>query len=416
MLTAETVNRGYRVDVWDDATQAWHSLCSRIGTYHMLNTGLTFQLTDESTVTLAMTSLNSGTSEDQYLHDAVFRWDGWSLAAPRPSKVLDKNNNIADGKSTASTEFKMEVSFAAAPKTLPRLRYGRSYKVRLRAVDLAGNSIALNDPAAANSPETTTPLRFGRFEPVPGPIVLLRRPQTEGESTEHLVIRSNYNTPASADTQRHLAPPKVAELVAEEHGKFDVAGGLDHYAYDMLANRDRGTYSSGGGTDPASGQPYFDVNQLNVPHLPDPLAIGASFLGLPGTAAGQVFQVDFGYTRRTRPARGLGSVLNKLLKAPVAPPPGGPWPNGAAFRFVLVEGTGGPSWTPPTACSPCRSRRATRPASTSVRTVRRRPQDARCLALDRESAGRDRITTGEPPGIGRQRSALDAHAVRERSR
>ena len=60
--------------------------------------------------------------------------------------------------------------------------------------------------------------------------MLRRHLDTEGESLEHLVIRSNggisakeYGAPLSytEDSQRHLAPPKGSMQMAEFDGKFD---------------------------------------------------------------------------------------------------------------------------------------------------------------------------------------------------
>ena len=36
-LYAEDVVRGYRIDVFDDQSNTWHSLCRRVGTYHFVS-------------------------------------------------------------------------------------------------------------------------------------------------------------------------------------------------------------------------------------------------------------------------------------------------------------------------------------------------------------------------------------------
>src|SRR5262249_52708082 len=129
----------------------------------------------------------------------------------------------------------LSVTMQPRPGSLPRLRYGHSYRVRMRAVDLVGNGLKL-DPAPPPPPDPTHPppefpfsdsVLFARFEPIDPPVVVLRDVLAEGESVERLVIRSNYDQTArdyshnpqllSARTgkgynpvnERHLAPSKI---------------------------------------------------------------------------------------------------------------------------------------------------------------------------------------------------------------
>ena len=136
----------------------------------------------------------------------------------------------------------------------------------------------------------TAPVTFRRFEPVVAPMTVMRKLRTEAESVERLVIRSNYDipdtSPSIAPCERHVAPPVVAQLLAEMHGMWDLAnGGPDPAAYAAIKARDGKTLTSAT-TDPNNyDQPYFDVNHITVPYNPDPLAVGAAFNGLPGTTA-----------------------------------------------------------------------------------------------------------------------------------
>src|SRR5262249_34369390 len=135
--------------------------------------------------------------------------------------------------------------------TLPRLRYGTSYRFRVRTVDLAGRSTTY----AADNPATPAS-SFRRFQPISHATVVPRHAFTEGESTLRLVIRSgvdadntNIATPLTviepatyaaslaagtprrfamfrSDSERHLAPPKISLQDAELLGRFDDAIGL----------------------------------------------------------------------------------------------------------------------------------------------------------------------------------------------
>src|SRR5262249_50614172 len=140
----------------------------------------------------------------------------------------------------------LQVNFAPTPGSLPRLRFGHSYRLRVRTVDLAGNSEPPPPPGSTDDSHATDLITYTRFDPVDVPVVVLRDVLTEGESLEQMVIRSNYDqtcdvyinsAPVQTAVQgkpykayktvndRHLAPPKTSQLMAETHGKFDASIG-----------------------------------------------------------------------------------------------------------------------------------------------------------------------------------------------
>src|SRR5262249_17254351 len=141
-----------------------------------------------------------------------------------------------------ATEFQLETRFRVTPGSLPRLRYGKAYRMRARAVDLAGNSRPMD---IAEDVLATAPRVFYRAEAVPPTVVVLRGWLSEGESLEHMVIRSNIDVAAAGygaqpyvvqalqgqsysydpENERHLSPPKTSQLMAELHGKFEEAIG-----------------------------------------------------------------------------------------------------------------------------------------------------------------------------------------------
>jgi hypothetical protein len=321
VLAADDLTRGYRIDVWDSLTSKWHSPCRRDGTYDFQNGALTRHLAaDEGFTSLATSQSADGTSHDLYLPESLFRWAGWSLAVPRLGKTVGPLDQAATPENPAQTEFKLVVSFKPVltpnDHKLPRLRFGASYQFRARAVDLAGNSLPPDAAIPASFSIPPQPTQYLRYEPIAAPVVVLRAAlsptATPGESVERIVIRSNYNTPASAPSERHLAPAKVSQETAEVHGMFDTATGLDKTVYTLLTQKD-GDF----GVDPAHpDQPVpHPEAQLELPYLPDPLAAGAAFFGLPGVQL--LFSVPFT----------------------------GPWPNERPFRFTLVEGVGAPVLT-----------------------------------------------------------------------
>ncbi|MFC0438226.1 hypothetical protein [Kutzneria buriramensis] len=319
VVFAEDVTRGVRIDVWDTVSKAWHSLCQRQGSYAFADT--TVNAADEGIVTSAHTTQAADTANVMYMHETIATWHGYSLVAPRPGKAIADDGSLVPGGSTdPGADFNLKVAFKATPGTLPKLRFGRGYRFRARLADLAGNGVRLED--VKDFTGATDPVVYYRFEPVQAPTLLLRKARTEGESTERLVIRSNYNAPSTDGCERHLAPVRIAELMAEQHGMFDVPAnilnpsGMDKLAYGQIKQRDTGSFATGGAPG-AYDIPYYDTPQLTVPYLPDVLSRGAAFVGLPGTADGQVVTNDFG--------RGLLG-----------------WPDILPFRLRIEEGTGAP--------------------------------------------------------------------------
>jgi hypothetical protein len=290
-LSAQHLTSGYRVDVWDDLSQDWHSLCWRHGTYHFLDGDITEPYKDEGWVSAAATSAADGSSSDLYLHEALVRWDGWSLCVPRPGKTIGTDDEVLNYHEKSGQELveendlKLRAKFLPIPRSLPPLRLGRTYKLRIRAVDLAGNSIDFETANALMGPENEKEVKYLRFEPVSSPVVVPRsalKPEwTPGESLEHLVIRSNYNKTAEEYaaifagitgnpdyknyTERHIAPPKTSQLLAEQHGMFDGDAGMkfDISTYNQIKARDIWSFEA-----------YHD--ELDARYIPDPIARGAS--------------------------------------------------------------------------------------------------------------------------------------------
>jgi hypothetical protein len=296
---AENLWRGTRFDIWDDASGQWHSLHQRRGSYNFTDLGEEVLIEEEGAMIEAPTERdeeNPDPSADKFLYmqESLMRWDGWSLAAPRPGRTVDQENQVIDGAETPADGFPLVMSFKAAAGSLPRLRYGRTYMVRARMVDPAGNSVPFDNSAASATPRFT----YRRYEPIVPPFVLLTAPRTEGESDALVVLRSDYNEdPAPGNVQRIIAPPRVDQRTAEYHGMWDGQWGNNPAAIyaQIIAREARGFHEPGFGTpDPDNyDQPYFPQTPVPIEYLPDPMARGAAMRFIPRQGTQQNAQISY---------------------------------------------------------------------------------------------------------------------------
>ena len=335
VVGAEDLSRGARVDIYDDRRDRWFQLCARsapdaygengaAGGY-VLGRGRS-QVTvpvppgDEGHVSTVTTADSTpGGSSDLYLHETLFRWDGWSLVGSRPGKTLGEGPQSPVSGQPANapapnSDFPVQIDYVATPGTLPLLRFGRTYRARARIADLAGGGPAFDPSASAASFQYATgSITYGRFEPIPPPVLLMRHPITEGERLERLVVRSNYDiaddrpgtsSPRITPCARHVAAPATAELLAEQHGAFDRFARLQADTYNVIRQRanvgigdigaNRATKDPGLPSQHGPGQTsglYYDTDHLVVPYLPDVLARHVALRGVPGAVPSQTVQV-----------------------------------------------------------------------------------------------------------------------------
>ncbi len=337
VLYAEDVTRGFRLDVFEEREDGrWRSLHWRRGRYVTVAGAagaLDEEVVDEGHTQLAVgeRAQPPGTPADPtaalYLHESIARWEGWSLSAPRPGLAMTRSPHapsdddpdtqpVPDRNEALPDGVPLEVTFRTAGG-LPRLRVGGAYRLRARAVDLAGDGPTLGEAdalldgfAAAGEAVPTAPgeregpLEFTRFDPLQAPPVVLRRPVTEGESVEHVVVRSDHDVSAEEyaaanggepDAERHVVPSKVAVQDAEllrcfddAIGRRDPAAAARAYA---VALREAGTLDSAvvwdpdlgaerpldgievvppQADDPNSGYVIHTEEEVEVPYLPDP--------------------------------------------------------------------------------------------------------------------------------------------------
>ena len=157
---AEDLVRGYRLDVWDSHTQAWHSLHFRDADYavedgpgsrrgrgrelraarrHATRTrrGARERRPLSARGDRPLVWLEPG-GRDARQASQPLRGPGQGRAAGRDDPDYRVNEPV--------TPFKLTTSFGIVEGTLPSLRFGRRYRLRARAVDLAGGGLQLDDP------------------------------------------------------------------------------------------------------------------------------------------------------------------------------------------------------------------------------------------------------------------------------
>jgi hypothetical protein len=311
---------GHVLDVWDDRTKRWHTVCARRGTYSLPG-GTTFTVDDLGPVSLGATAKEGANNySTMFLHQSLVRWTGWSLVAPRPGKVVVEDDGVEPLPGDPALPG-FSPLFEPVPGTLPLLRFGVGYRFQLRTVDLVGRAEPLV-PTSTDFTRATSLKPYLRFEPIVSPIVVATAPMTEGESVETLVFRpqpwpdgppgSNLSVISADKPARHVAPPKVPMLLCEEHGKFDKTDGTpDTAKYQTIATRDAADLMTIGKEDPGRPKQRYVSGSLPVTWLPDPVSRGAAISGLP----------------------------TGLLKTSFDN-----WPDGKSFRVTVSDGTQPPSW------------------------------------------------------------------------
>ena len=387
-LYAEDLVRGYRLDVWDSHTEAWHSLHRRSGRTRIGDQTVEPE-DEEGFVQLAMTTPAPGADgeDDLYLHEAIARWAGWSLSVPRPGKHLsrfaDPDRAVPpDGddpdfrEDEPVTPFDIQTEYRLVPGSLPRLAFGRRYRLRARAVDLAGNSLELGEDIADRLstvfalPRDPEGFAYLRYEPVEPPLLVIRDEKAvtgPGSALDRLVIRTFNATPdwdaEAADltaADRHVVPPRTSVEMGERLGMFDDDAGTlkaDAATWALIRDRDAGAFPHveaeiAGKTDT---YPLVESARLDaLPHLPDLLSRGAALRDLPGTPDGSLGRVAPGagapetvpYDDLLDPSPRPGSATLVGFGAG-----GDGWQGTVGFRLALAEPEPdpadlGPRWDP----------------------------------------------------------------------
>lgn len=153
-----------------------------------------------------------------------------SLSVKFPGKAV---NPAKQSEQEPNKPLLMTPTFEVKQGSLPPLRLGIGYKVRCRAVDLAGNSLPSPPPPPSRQPDYQPVIggsddpgdlfRYRRWEPVCSPVMLATEKidprESPGEQMDRLVIRDGHGR-----SDRFLAPPRLPRHTVEMHGMFDQQG------------------------------------------------------------------------------------------------------------------------------------------------------------------------------------------------
>jgi hypothetical protein len=299
-LFAGQLVRGYRIDVRDADGGPWRSLCRRLVRYEA--EGWSWpprpeRLEEEGSVESSAQTEGGGEARLMRCGDDLFEWDGWSLVVPRPGQAVDGE------RPRREPGFPLTARSEVVPGSLQRQRFGRSYRFRARLVDLAGNSLAVDEadevaPDEGNEGRVTLPVRCVRVESAKPPVLVRAQPRGPGEAGDVIVLRdAEARQHRTTEVRFHVLPPAVPLRLAERHGVFD----------DMTAGESWRLIRDHRGELPEQDA----AGEIHAPYLPDPM-VRQAVLVLPG-GAGSVAMPAFDAlpwgARRRELARSCGLVV-----------------------------------------------------------------------------------------------------------
>lgn len=324
ILNAEDLIKGWRVDVHDKMRDEWQSLMRFDGTYTLLRTDTAISTDDEeATSRLAATETADDTADTATKNilkasEALIAWNGWSLAAPAPGRVVmpDDAESVGDAPGEVPDGLPLATRLQAHPKSLPALRFGRVYRMRLRSSDLTGWGPGYTSKDAGPPKAVSGAVKFGRYEPVETPVLTLVNGAPEpadGESMPRAALRTMDDP--DRDTKiaaRNVSPARVGHRFAETHGVIDDANGRPRGdMFPLLSTRDAAyaeitVTTKAWVADPPPGEPapapadvstkYSISSERDpTPYLPDPLAAGCAIrvTGVPGIDPHEIHFISF---------------------------------------------------------------------------------------------------------------------------
>ncbi|UMB59335.1 hypothetical protein MHL31_09605 [Lutibacter sp. A80] len=315
VLYSNEIVQGYRMDIaYKEQPTKWHSLHQKKDTYTWFNEenqshAIENIKSDEGFIQLGVAQ-DPDDEDDVFVSETLARWEGWSLSVHKPGFAIndsedyklklgetekkdfvykDKNEELKKYTFDPDLEFKINATSEIVAGSLPKLRFGKDYNIRVRTVDLAGNSVDLDFQSEAPQITSRKNIRYLRYEPLASPIVLVGNELKDGEFLERMVIRSNFDQ-TSVDyedsnpvggkffdefSQRYLLPPKNSQLIAETHGMFEKAFENNPVAaqkiYKIITNHE-GLYQQ---AEP-NKERIYKPSEVEIIYLPDPMAAGVS--------------------------------------------------------------------------------------------------------------------------------------------
>jgi hypothetical protein len=251
---ADDLVLGYRIDVRQlgipSAASAepteWLSLHQRIARYTVRRDGQTIDFPDrgEESWEVGEEGIEEGQIKPHaavdldgklYATDVITRWEGYSLSVRRPD--IGPAARDAPPPPTGTMPYDLSWKFSVLPNSLPSLRFGRAYQLRVRIADRAGGGLTLKEPSSDLS--ASEPIVYSRYDPVGPPIVrrVIQRPQPQPPAPDTrktfdatVVLRSDTEIAAegfsrypdyAGDNIRELHPPRAPFAISEQHGAID---------------------------------------------------------------------------------------------------------------------------------------------------------------------------------------------------
>jgi hypothetical protein len=315
ILYSNEIVQGYRMDIaYKEQPTKWYSLHQKIDDYTWYNEAnkahsIENISPDEGFVQLGIAQ-DPDDEDDIFGSETLARWEGWSLSVHKPGYAINdsedytlkagdtekkdfvyknKNQEIKKYTFDPDLEFKVNATSKIVSGSLPKLRFGKDYNIRVRTVDLAGNSVALDFQSESSELTSRKNIRYMRYEPLASPIVLVGNELKDGEFLERMVIRSNFDkssteyedsNPTNGKlfdefSQRYLLPPKNSQLMAETHGMFEKAFSNNPVAaqkiYEIITNHE-GLYQQ----TEKNKERIYKPSEVEIIYLPDPMAAGVS--------------------------------------------------------------------------------------------------------------------------------------------
>jgi hypothetical protein len=227
-LTADDLVLGYRIDVKPFGGE-WLSLHERDAEYTIDEVKLGPAPEEGHVKAQAAVDEGDGTLRAD---EVVARWSGWSLAVRPPA--FDPRDGRPRPERRPGLPFDFGWEFKVRDRSLPRLRFTGTYRMRARVVDMAGGGLELQE--AEDDRGATEPVPYRRFEPVTSPGIALPdgvKPDDlgPGESAHVVLIRSDLGISAEqfADDNPRYGPhagrvliaPHTSLAIAEQHGQLD---------------------------------------------------------------------------------------------------------------------------------------------------------------------------------------------------
>lgn len=284
-LYADQLTRGYRIDVREVDDGRWRSLCRRQGHYRSGTwswPAADASLDDEGVIEPAVYADPNAEQSGLRATPDLFEWDGWSLVVPRPDHSA--GNNKPWPARCGPADRQLTAQFEVPAGSLQPQRFGRCYQFRARAVDLAGNSLSVDEadaiaPALPMRDLATHPVCCLRVESAKPPVILRAQPRGPGEAGDIIVLRDAESPKYRTNEFRvHVLPPELPLRIAEKHGVFDGMSAADSW---RLIHDHRGELAFEAANAEEKGEKIRTVQEpcmakeIYTPYLPDPMVTQA---------------------------------------------------------------------------------------------------------------------------------------------